>query len=80
MKCIVLFRSPLLTIKTNSYHFCKLSLVKKPNACTTRDPEPRDDHELEAREADGAGNLDGEEGRGRENNAEHSNNVQGLLR
>ncbi|CAI9115557.1 OLC1v1016482C2 [Oldenlandia corymbosa var. corymbosa] len=25
-----LSRSPLLSIKTNSYHFCKLSLVKKP--------------------------------------------------
>ena len=26
------FRTPLLTIKTNTYHFCKLSTVKNPSA------------------------------------------------
>ncbi|XP_052201608.1 protein DECREASED SIZE EXCLUSION LIMIT 1 isoform X2 [Diospyros lotus] len=26
-------RIPLLTIQTNSYHFCKLSLMKKPTSC-----------------------------------------------
>ncbi|XP_030499861.2 protein DECREASED SIZE EXCLUSION LIMIT 1 isoform X2 [Cannabis sativa] len=29
-----LSRNPLLTIKTNAYHFCKLSLVKKPYTCS----------------------------------------------
>ncbi|KAJ4964187.1 hypothetical protein NE237_024126 [Protea cynaroides] len=28
-----LSRTPSLIIKTNSYHFCKLSLVKKPSTC-----------------------------------------------
>lgn len=73
------FRSPLLMIKTNSYHFCKLSLVKEPNACSTRGSEPKDDHDSEAREADGLGNLDGK-GWFRENSDDCSNNVQGLLR
>ncbi|KAI5656137.1 hypothetical protein M9H77_24930 [Catharanthus roseus] len=29
-----LSRNPLVTIKTNSYHFCKMSLVKKPSIST----------------------------------------------
>ncbi|RZC66575.1 hypothetical protein C5167_010265 [Papaver somniferum] len=29
-------RAPMVTIKTNSYHFCKLSLVKKPSDCLTQ--------------------------------------------
>ncbi|TQD97984.1 hypothetical protein C1H46_016509 [Malus baccata] len=29
-------RTPSVTIKTNSYHFCKLSLVKRPQSCSTR--------------------------------------------
>ncbi|KAB2628203.1 guanine nucleotide-binding protein subunit beta-like protein 1 [Pyrus ussuriensis x Pyrus communis] len=31
-----LSRVPSVTIKTNSYHFCKLSLVKRPQSCSTR--------------------------------------------
>ncbi|RXH73284.1 hypothetical protein DVH24_012968 [Malus domestica] len=29
-------RTPSVTIKTNSYHFCKLSLMKRPQSCSTR--------------------------------------------
>ncbi|KAI3989112.1 hypothetical protein MKX01_033148 [Papaver californicum] len=32
-------RTPAVTIKTNSYHFCKLSLVKKPSDCLTQNGE-----------------------------------------
>ncbi|XP_009335442.2 protein DECREASED SIZE EXCLUSION LIMIT 1 [Pyrus x bretschneideri] len=31
-----LHRTPSVTIKTNSYHFCKLSLVKRPQSCSTQ--------------------------------------------
>lgn len=31
-----LSRTPSLTIQTNSYHFCKLSLVKKPSSCLSQ--------------------------------------------
>lgn len=34
-----LSRNPSLTIRTNSYHFCKLSLVKKPSACVGQTKE-----------------------------------------
>lgn len=38
MSCpFTLTRTPSVTIKTNSYHFCKLSLVNKPSHCLTRD-------------------------------------------
>ncbi|KAI3861556.1 hypothetical protein MKW98_000508 [Papaver atlanticum] len=32
-------RAPTVTIKTNSYHFCKLSLVKKPSDCLTQNED-----------------------------------------
>ncbi|KAK9129595.1 hypothetical protein Sjap_010082 [Stephania japonica] len=34
-----LVRTPYLTIKTNAYHFCKLSLAKAPSAVQTRDAD-----------------------------------------
>ncbi|GAV76334.1 WD40 domain-containing protein [Cephalotus follicularis] len=47
-----LSRNPLITIKTNSYHFCKLSLVKKPFACTQQaDAELLDDSKGDAIES-----------------------------
>lgn len=33
---VVITRTPSLTIQTNSYHFCKLSLVKKPSSCLSQ--------------------------------------------
>ncbi|KAK4599931.1 hypothetical protein RGQ29_009829 [Quercus rubra] len=45
-----LSRNPLLTIKTNTYHFCKLSLVKKPSACAPQAEGLKYYHEREVRE------------------------------
>ncbi|XP_048332401.2 protein DECREASED SIZE EXCLUSION LIMIT 1 [Ziziphus jujuba] len=43
-------RSPSVTIETNSYHFCKLSLVKKPYACSARVQGLSHDCEIETAE------------------------------
>ncbi|XP_059637913.1 protein DECREASED SIZE EXCLUSION LIMIT 1 isoform X2 [Cornus florida] len=49
-----LSRIPSLTIQTNSYHFCKLSLVKKPSTCVRQAERPKRCHDIEVREsADG---------------------------
>lgn len=40
----------MLTIKTNSYHFCKLSVVKKPCASVNQVEEPGQFYEREVRE------------------------------
>ncbi|XP_062165429.1 protein DECREASED SIZE EXCLUSION LIMIT 1 isoform X4 [Alnus glutinosa] len=45
-----LSRNPSLTIKTNAYHFCKLSVVKKPSACEPQAEGPNYHHEMEVRE------------------------------
>ncbi|XP_075668747.1 protein DECREASED SIZE EXCLUSION LIMIT 1 [Castanea sativa] len=45
-----LSRNPSLTIKTNTYHFCKLSLVKKPPACALQAEDLKYYHEREVRE------------------------------
>ncbi|KAE8057206.1 hypothetical protein FH972_013914 [Carpinus fangiana] len=45
-----LSRNPSLTIKTNTYHFCKLSVVKKPSACAPQAEGPNYYHEMEVRE------------------------------
>ncbi|KAL4650120.1 hypothetical protein ACB092_01G063800 [Castanea dentata] len=45
-----LSRNPSLTIKTNTYHFCKLSLVKKPSACAPQAEDLKYYHEREVRE------------------------------
>lgn len=42
--------NPSLTIKTNSYHFCKLSLVKVPYANAKQANEPKDCYEREVGE------------------------------
>ncbi|KAH9762229.1 protein DECREASED SIZE EXCLUSION LIMIT 1 [Citrus sinensis] len=42
--------NPSLTIKTNSYHFCKLSLVKEPYANAKQANEPKDCYEREVGE------------------------------
>ncbi|EXC04185.1 Guanine nucleotide-binding protein subunit beta-like protein 1-like protein [Morus notabilis] len=66
-----LSRSPLVTIKTNSYHFCKLSLVKKPHACSTQVTEHKDDQRMEVRETSNAETLDDTRGHGQENRDMH---------
>ncbi|XP_031272304.1 protein DECREASED SIZE EXCLUSION LIMIT 1 isoform X1 [Pistacia vera] len=45
-----LSRIPSLTIKTNSYHFCKLSMVKKPCAIANQVEGPSHFYEREVRE------------------------------
>ncbi|XP_030950681.1 protein DECREASED SIZE EXCLUSION LIMIT 1 isoform X2 [Quercus lobata] len=45
-----LSRNPSLTVKTNTYHFCKLSLVKKPSACAPQAEGLKYCHEREVRE------------------------------
>ncbi|XP_043713864.1 protein DECREASED SIZE EXCLUSION LIMIT 1 isoform X1 [Telopea speciosissima] len=69
-----LSRTPSLIIKTSSYHFCKLSLVKKPFTCLvqTEDAsveksgfttgEPKNLCDIEARETINAAMLDGVDG------------------
>ena len=52
-----MFRDPSLTIKTNSYHFCKLSLVKKPYASAKQAEGPTNFCEREIKEADDAESL-----------------------
>ncbi|KAF7829602.1 protein DECREASED SIZE EXCLUSION LIMIT 1 [Senna tora] len=42
-----LSRIPCLTIKTNSYHFCKLSLVKTPSTWSKEGEASRDCHRIE---------------------------------
>ncbi|PKI45698.1 hypothetical protein CRG98_034014, partial [Punica granatum] len=44
-----LLRNPLLTIETNSYHFCKLSLVKLPSAHGRQNEVSEPSHEVEVR-------------------------------
>ncbi|XAR62590.1 hypothetical protein NMG60_11017412 [Bertholletia excelsa] len=51
-----LSRAPSVTIKTNSYHFCKLSLVKSP--CVRQGEAHKAYHELEVGEAAGAEAVD----------------------
>lgn len=50
-------RNPSLTIKTNSYHFCKLSLVKKPYANAKQAEGPKDCYERDVRETVDADGL-----------------------
>ncbi|WCJ31085.1 Transducin/WD40 repeat-like superfamily protein [Euphorbia peplus] len=54
-----LSRLPEITIETNSYHFCKLSLVKKPKASTREDEGSTHQHEKEAIDT-GTGNTNRE--------------------
>ena len=65
---MVLDRTPSLTIKTNAYHFCKLSLVKKPIANAKQGKETVD---IEI--------SDDSRGKTAENQVEGSNSSEGLF-
>ncbi|KAG5543093.1 hypothetical protein RHGRI_015993 [Rhododendron griersonianum] len=45
-----LSRTPSLTLHTNSYHFCKLSLVKKPSSCLRQGEGIKQGYDSEIRE------------------------------
>ncbi|XP_059460679.1 protein DECREASED SIZE EXCLUSION LIMIT 1 isoform X2 [Corylus avellana] len=53
-----LSRNPSLTIKTNTYHFCKLSVVKMPSACAPQAEGPNYHHEMEVRETVDSESMD----------------------
>ncbi|KAI8549570.1 hypothetical protein RHMOL_Rhmol06G0035100 [Rhododendron molle] len=53
-----LSRTPLLTLHTNSYHFCKLSLVKKPCSCLRQGEGIKQGYDSEIREIAKAEALD----------------------
>ncbi|PRQ27149.1 putative transcription factor WD40-like family [Rosa chinensis] len=55
-----LSRTPSVTIPTNAYHFCKLSLVKRPHYCSTKVDGPKH-HDGGERETTGADTLDDNE-------------------
>ncbi|KAJ9170730.1 hypothetical protein P3X46_018818 [Hevea brasiliensis] len=64
-------RVPALTIKTNSYHFCKLSLVKKPYTNLRQDKAPFHEHEEDLETVD-ANILYDREGNHKEDSVECS--------
>ncbi|XP_050363879.1 protein DECREASED SIZE EXCLUSION LIMIT 1 isoform X2 [Argentina anserina] len=55
-----LSRTPSVTIATNAYHFCKLSLVKRPHSCS-KEVDGANCHEGDERESTDAGSLDDSE-------------------
>ncbi|KAL6207488.1 hypothetical protein ACLB2K_018446 [Fragaria x ananassa] len=55
-----LSRTPSVTIKTNAYHFCKLSLVKKPH-CSSTQVDGRKLYDGDERESTGGETLDDSE-------------------
>ncbi|XP_062227942.1 protein DECREASED SIZE EXCLUSION LIMIT 1 isoform X1 [Phragmites australis] len=65
-----LSRRPLFTVKTSTYHFCKMSLVKSPSlihapqsgsSCSTNDGEPRRVMIEENTESHGVNSMEGPE-------------------
>ncbi|XP_058220715.1 protein DECREASED SIZE EXCLUSION LIMIT 1 [Rhododendron vialii] len=53
-----LSRTPSLTLHTNSYHFCKLSLVKKPSSCLRQGEGIKQGYDSKIREIAKAEALD----------------------
>ncbi|KAL5557927.1 hypothetical protein UlMin_034138 [Ulmus minor] len=71
-----LSRSPSLTIKTNSYHFCKLSLVKKAHVDSTLQ-ESKYHHRMEDRETADAETPDDTPEKTQENETDDSISREG---
>ncbi|KAJ9674855.1 hypothetical protein PVL29_024032 [Vitis rotundifolia] len=65
-------RSPSLTIKTNSYHFCKLSLMKKPCACARQAEGPKHYHDMDVKDTVDAEMLNDSSGKAQESLTEYS--------
>ncbi|XP_040364557.1 LOW QUALITY PROTEIN: protein DECREASED SIZE EXCLUSION LIMIT 1 [Rosa chinensis] len=74
-----LSRTPSVTIPTNAYHFCKLSLVKRPHYCSTKVDGPKH-HDGGERETTGADTLDDNEENVQGYLSEQSRTNEGLLR
>ncbi|XP_057503178.1 protein DECREASED SIZE EXCLUSION LIMIT 1 isoform X1 [Actinidia eriantha] len=70
-----LSRIPSLTIQTNSYHFCKLSIAKKPFACVRQGEEPHY-HDLGVEETSDAETLDHNGRMAQENLIESSSTLE----
>lgn len=71
-------RSPSVTIETNSYHFCKLSLVKKPYACSARVQGLSHDCEIETAEIKHGEVQDDTSKSAQGSLIDHSSNFEGL--
>ncbi|XP_010664768.1 protein DECREASED SIZE EXCLUSION LIMIT 1 isoform X6 [Vitis vinifera] len=67
-----LVRSPSLTIKTNAYHFCKLSLMKKPCACARQAEGPKHYHDMDVKDTVDAEMLNDSSGKAQESLTECS--------
>ncbi|XP_034674157.1 protein DECREASED SIZE EXCLUSION LIMIT 1 isoform X1 [Vitis riparia] len=65
-------RSPSLTIKTNAYHFCKLSLMKKPCACARQAEGPKHYHDMDVKDTVDAEMLNDSSGKAQESLTECS--------
>lgn len=75
---VVITRTPSLTIHTNSYHFCKLSLVKKPSSCLKQGEGIKQGYDLEIREIANAEASDDSSRITRGSRAESSSALEGL--
>lgn len=71
-------RTPSLTIHTNSYHFCKLSLVKKPSYCLRQGERIKQGYDWEIREIANAEASDDSSRMSRGSPVESSSTVEGL--
>lgn len=69
-----LSRTPSLTIQTNSYHFCKLSLVKKSNLRQSQ--WLKKNHDSEASETSDANTLSNSERKGQADAVENSDSFE----
>lgn len=74
-----LYRNPSLTIKTNTYHFCKLSLVKNPSACAPQAEGLKYYHEREVRETADSESLEDSGGKAGGSLPECSHTVTGFV-